>query len=197
MIAMRTANKLILGLGTLLAAGMAAAAASAHTGTGVTVGLAAGMAHPVLGLDHVIAMLAVGLWAGQLGGRARLALPLTCLGLVTVGLALAATLPALVLGELAILASLVAFGLLLAFEVRLSLGLAALVVGGFALFHGYAHGAEVPAAAGGIGYAVGVLTMTALLLAGGVVLQRIFARASARAAGLVALLAGGVLPVLT
>lgn len=188
---MRTANKLTLGLGTLLAAGTATAAASAHTGAGVTVGIAAGMAHPVLGLDHLIAMLAVGLWAGQLGGRARVALPLACLGLVAVGMALAATLPALAFSELAILASLVAFGLLLAFEVRLSIGSAALVVGGFALFHGHAHGAEVPAAAGAIGYAVGVLSMTALLLAGGVALQGVVARASARAAGLLALLAGG------
>lgn len=190
---MRAANLLTCGLGTLLVAGLAATAASAHPGIGGASGFTSGLAHPILGLDHLIAMLAVGLWAGQLGGRARLALPLTFLGVMAAGMALAMVLPALAIGELAVLASLVVLGLLVGLEVRLSTTIAALLVGVFAVFHGHLHGTEVPATASGLGYASGVLAMTALLLAGGVALRSVLGRASARAAGLAALIAGGVL----
>lgn len=190
---MRGGKMITWGLGTLLAAGLAATAAAAHTGGGAAGGLGAGLLHPALGLDHLIAALAAGLWAGQLGGRTRVALPLCFLALTAAGLGLAVALPAPAAVELAILASLVLLGLLLAFEVRLSAGVAAILVGGFAVLHGHAHGSEVPAAASGLGFGAGVLTTTALLLAGGVALHGLLGRASARLAGALALLAGGAL----
>ena len=181
------------GLCAFLAVALAATAASAHTGVGATSGLAAGLAHPVFGLDHLIVMLAVGLWAGQLGGRARLALPLSFFGLIAAGMALAVVLPVLAVSELAVLAPVLALGLLVGLEVRLSTTLAALLVGGFALVHGHVHGAEVPATASGLAYGAGVLTTTALLLAGGVALRAMLGRAAARVAGLAAVAVGGIL----
>lgn len=190
---MRASKLIALSACTSSFVGLGAAAAWAHTGLGAAGGLAAGLLHPLSGLDHLAVMLAIGLWAGQLGGRARLALPLSFFGLIAAGMALAAALPALAVSEVAVLATVVALGLLVGLELRLSAALAALLVGGFALIHGHAHGAEVPASASGLAYGAGVLAATALLLGGGLALRAVLGRAAARGAGFVTLAVGGVL----
>jgi len=124
-------------------------------------GLAAGFAHPLLGLDHVMAMVAVGLWASQLGGRALWLVPASFVAVMAVGAALAqaTALPAV---ELGIIGSLVVLGALVAFSARLPVAAGALTVGIFALFHGHAHGAEMPAGSAAL-FAFGFVAATAVL----------------------------------
>ena len=142
----------------LLATG-APALAHAHTGSG----LGLGFAHPWSGLDHVCAMLAVGLWAGQRGGRAALAIPLAFLALVACGGALAAAGVQLPGVETGIVLSVLVLGVLIAAAVRLPGLASALLVGGFALFHGHAHGHELAAGVSGAAQMAGFLAATALL----------------------------------
>ncbi len=188
---MRLPSMRSITLGLLLAA--TASAASAHTGVGVATGLSAGLVHPLLGLDHLIAMLAVGLWAGRLGGRALWLLPLAFIALAAAGAGAALVLPALPMAELGIVASLVVFGALLAFEVRLANIWAMALVGFFALFHGHAHGAEVPAAAAWATYGLGFLATTALLHLAGIGLGRWLTASSPRWLGAIVALTGGAL----
>lgn len=139
---------------------------------------AAGMSHPFLGIDHVLAMIAVGIWAFQIGGRALAGVPLAFVGCMAVGFVLALSGVALPFVEPAILASVVALGLLVAAAVRLPAGACAAVVGAFALFHGHAHGAEIGAASA-LTYGAGFVAATALLhvvgLGAGLGLQKLFA----------------------
>lgn len=127
-----------------------------------------GLAHPTGGLDHVCAMLAVGLWAAQTGGRSLWAVPLTFVSVMALGGAL----PALGIGlpfvEQGIVLSVLLLGILVAASVRLPLWLACSMVGLFALWHGQAHGAEMPAWASGISYALGFVLATASLHAAGI-----------------------------
>lgn len=149
-----------------LLAGALPALVHAHPGSGLGLdgaGVGLGFAHPWSGLDHVLAMLAVGLWAGQLGGRARLGLPLCFLALVACGGALAVGGVALAGVELGSVLSALALGLLIAGGVRFPLLAGALVVGGFAVFHGHAHGNEMSASASPLGQLLGFLAATALL----------------------------------
>jgi len=130
-------------------------------------GVGSGLAHPFVGLDHLLAMLAVGLWAAQAGGRAVWALPAAFLAMMGAGAALAwfgVDLPAV---EPGVAASVLVLGLLVAMAVRLPVALAAGVVAAFAVLHGYAHGAEMPVAGSVAGYVVGFLAGTALLHATG------------------------------
>lgn len=148
-----------------LAAGfaLAAAPALAHTGPGAHDGLAAGLAHPFGGPDHVLAMVAVGLLAAQLGGRAMLLLPASFLALMAAGGLLAAAGLALPWAELAIGCSVVALGAMIVAGGRLPAAAAMAAVGAFALFHGQAHGAEMPQAASPLAYGAGFLAATAAL----------------------------------
>jgi len=143
--------------------------AHAHVGIGEASGFLHGLLHPASGLDHVLAMLAVGLWAAQTGGRSVMVVPLTFVGVMALGGAL----PMLGIGlpfvERGILLSVLLLGVLIAASVRLPLWLGSGMVGLFALWHGHAHGAEMPALASGIGYALGFLLATALLHAIGIV----------------------------
>ncbi|BBK33907.1 urease accessory protein [Stella humosa] len=176
-------------------AGLLPAVAMAHTGVDHASGFAHGMAHPAGGLDHVLAMVLVGVLAFQMGGRARLLLPASFVGVMAVGgLAGMAgfTLP---LVEAGIALSIVVLGAAVAFGVRAPMAVAMGLVGFFAIFHGYAHGAEMPANAGGLGYAAGFLLATAALHAAGLGLGWLVARGTAggvmvRTAGGVATLAG-------
>lgn len=136
-------------------------AALAHPGHAN--GALAGMLHPLLGLDHVLAMLAVGMWAARMGGRARWLVPasfLVCMALFA-GLALAGV--AMPLGEGGIAASVLLAGMLIAAPVRMTPALGGLVVALFATAHGYAHGLEMPALASPWLYGAGFLLSTALL----------------------------------
>ncbi len=169
-----------------LALCLAPAAAFAHSGHDQS-GLLAGMAHPLGGLDHLLAMLAVGLWAAQQKGSARWALPLTfVISMLFGGLAGfdGLQVPGL---EGGIAASVLAFGLLVAVAARLPMALALTLTGLFALSHGVAHGLELPQMAEPVSYALGFLAATAALHAVGYALVRVLPLAAAplvRLAGL-------------
>jgi urease accessory protein len=138
------------------------AIAFAHPGHGDN-GLIAGISHPVGGLDHLLAMVAVGLWAAQQKGAARWALPCTFVGIMLIGGLLGfegLNLPAL---ESAIAASVLALGLAVALAVRPPLSLAVAATALFALFHGVAHGLELPQMSSPWAYAAGFVVATAAL----------------------------------
>ena len=137
--------------------------AEAHTFGSQGAGLMAGLTHPFVGLDHLLAMFAVGIWAGQLGGRAVWLIPLTFVSVMAVAATLASFGLLLPLMEPAIACSVLVLGLLIAGSVRLPTSLGALLVGLFAVFHGYAHGLELPQAASPILYGAGFVLATALL----------------------------------
>jgi urease accessory protein len=150
------------------AAVFAATPALAHTGHGPTGGLVAGLAHPVFGLDHVLAMVAVGLWAAMAGGRSVWLVPAAFLVAMAAGGILGVAGVGLPAVEIGIVLSVVALGALVAARAILPVALGMAVVGVFAVFHGHAHGAEMPAAASGLAYGLGFLISTAALHAAGV-----------------------------
>ena len=141
-------------------------AASAHPGHGS--GLAAGIAHPFSGLDHVLAMVAVGLWAAQLGRPAIWLLPLVFPLVMAAGAVMGANGVALPWIEIGILASVVVLGAAVALGWRVSLAGSAVLVGVFALFHGHAHGHEFPAAGSPLLYGLGFIAATLALHAVGI-----------------------------
>lgn len=145
-----------------LGAALPSSFALAHPGLEHAHGAAVGFAHPFGGLDHFLAMVGLGLWASRLGGRAIWALPLGFMAALALGgvLGMAGVPPPLV--EPGILGSLVAVGLAVA------LARHAGTAAGFGLFHGHAHGAEMPAGASALGHGAGFLAATGLLHAAGV-----------------------------
>ena len=184
---------------TFLVAVMMTTAAEAHTGIGSTSAFAAGLMHPLSGFDHMLAMVAVGLWAGMRGGPALWIWPATFVGVMVIGGVLGMAGVGLPFVEQGILASVLLLGLAVALAARPSLGAGALLIGLAALFHGHAHGVEVPANASGIGYALGFAVATAALHAAGVGITVLAARFAApiavRTAGGLTALAGLVLAV--
>ena len=145
----------------LLAIFLAPSLAQAHTGVGTTTGFANGLAHPLSGLDHLCAMIAVGLWAAQRGGRALWLVPLTFVSVMTLGAMLGMAGLAMPFVEKGIVASVLVLGVLVAAAVRLPLVASVILIGLFALFHGHAHGAEMPATASGWLYGTGFVFATA------------------------------------
>lgn len=150
-------------LAALIALSLTPITALAHTGIGIPSGFAAGFSHPFAGIDHLLAMLAVGLWAAQLGGRATWWVPGSFVTVMLLGGVLGLAGVAVPSIETGILLSLLVLGTLVAAAVRFPLVLSCLVVGGFALFHGHAHGSEIPLAAGAATYTAGFVLATALL----------------------------------
>jgi urease accessory protein len=148
---------------TLAAALLCSATAFAHTGAEQALSFASGFRHPLAGLDHVLAMVAVGLWAGLNGGRALWAWPAAFVGVLVLGGALGMAGVALPLVEPGILASVVVLGLLVLAAARLPVPIGAALVAVFALLHGHAHGAELPGGAAATTYAAGFAIATALL----------------------------------
>jgi urease accessory protein len=142
--------------------------ASAHIGVGSTDSLTAGLAHPWGGLDHLCAMIGVGLWAGQRGGRAVWLVPMAFLLVMAVGGLVGMAGVAVPMVETGIVGSVLIVGCLIAAAVRLPLVASAGLVALFALFHGHAHGIESTGASAGLLYGVGFLAATAVLLASGV-----------------------------
>jgi urease accessory protein len=170
------------------------APALAHVRGGEAIGLVSGLRHPVSGLDHVLAMVAVGLWGAQLGAPAIWLLPVTfpmvmafggMLGLVGVRL------PGV---EIGIACSAIALGVAVSLELRPGLWAAALLVGLFAIFHGHAHGTELPPGADGLLYSIGFVIATGMLHASGITLGLVHrwpaGRRALRSAGAVVALAG-------
>jgi urease accessory protein len=149
----------------LLAAGILVApgVAMAHPGHGAELGLAAGLAHPWSGIDHVLAMTAVGLLAARLGGRALWAVPAAFLGLMALGGIVAAAGLSLPFAEVAIALSVAVLGFTLASRIAPPVLAAMALVGVFAVFHGHVHAGEMPANGSALGYGLGFLTATALL----------------------------------
>jgi len=143
-------------------------AALAHTFGAHDAGLVHGFLHPVGGWDHLLAMVAVGLWAAQRGGRALWLLPTAFVGAMIGGGLLGMAGVGLPQAELGIVLSVVALGGLVALQSRLPLLASAGVVALFAVFHGHAHGAEMPEAAEPMLYGLGFAVATALLHAAGI-----------------------------
>lgn len=170
------------------------AQAFAHVRGGEATGFLSGLSHPVSGLDHVLAMIAVGLWGAQLGPPAMWLLPVTfpmvmafggTLGLVGVKL------PGI---EVGIALSAIGLGAAVLFEARPKLWIAAALVGFFAIFHGHAHGTELPAGANGVLYSIGFVIATGLLHATGIGIGLIHrwpaGRTALRVAGAIVAFAG-------
>jgi urease accessory protein len=126
-------------------------------------GFQAGLLHPLSGLDHLLAMIAVGIWAAQLGGRALWVVPGAFVGCMVAGGALAVAGISMPLVEPGILGSVLLFGLLIATSARVPTVVGMALVGLFALFHGHAHGTELPQAANPATYALGFVMATAAL----------------------------------
>jgi urease accessory protein len=153
---------------------LAPAVALAHPGHGDASGLMHGFTHPITGMDHVLAMVAVGVLAARHGGRALWLVPLSFVGLMVVGGVLGMAGIAAPFAELGVALSVVIFGLAVAFPFRLHRLAAMTLVGFFALFHGHVHGAEMPAAASALYYTMGFIASTTLLQAAGVGLGLLF-----------------------
>ncbi len=153
-------QKLALSLLTLLTFPVLA---HAHPGHDHSSGFSHGLAHPINGLDHILAMVAVGLWAAQIGGRALWAVPATFVGVMALGGILGVAGFTVPFVEPGIVGSVLILGLLIAFAVRLPLAASLPLVGLFSIFHGYAHGAEMPFSASGIEYGLGFVLATAAL----------------------------------
>jgi urease accessory protein len=179
-----------------LAAALLPTAALAHTGIGAAGGFALGFWHPIGGLDHVLAMMAVGALAVRLGGRALWLVPAAFVAMMAVGGFAGMAGLQLPFVETGIALSVVVLGLAVAPQWKLPVAAASALVGLFAIFHGHAHGSEMPVDASGIAYAVGfVLATAALHVAGiglGVAVGRIGARSrlALRASGGAMALAG-------
>lgn len=141
--------------------------ALAHVGPGMHHGLAAGLAHPLSGADHVLAMVAVGLWAAMLGGRAIVGVPAAFVAAMLGGFGLALAGVWLPIVEPMIIASIVVLGLVVATALRPSPAIAAVIVAAFAVFHGHAHGTEF-GSAGAAAFAMGFAGATVLLHAAGI-----------------------------
>lgn len=159
-----------------------ASTAWAHVQEGQAAGFLAGLSHPVSGLDHVLAMVAVGLWGAQLGLPAIWLLPVAFplvmafggfLGLVGIPL------PGV---EIGIALSALALGIAVAAEARPPLWASALLVAVFAVFHGHAHGTELPEGQSGLAYSLGFVVATGLLHAAGIAIGLVHRWSAGRAA---------------
>ena len=160
-------------LATMLALSVYIPAANAHTLGTNGVGFISGLAHPFMGLDHLLAMIAIGLWAAQTGGSALWRLPLSFIAMMAAAAAVGAcgfSLPSL---EPLIAGSVVLLGLMVLFAIRLPVNTSMGLVGLFAVFHGYAHGLEMPQAGSALLYGGGFVLATALLHLTGIVLGKV------------------------
>jgi len=142
----------------------------AHESTGVAGGFASGFIHPIAGWDHVAAMVAVGLWGAFLGAPAIWLLPIVFPLVMAIGGGLGIVGVPIPGVEAGIAASAVVLGLMVALGAKPPLWVAAIVVGTFAIFHGHAHGTELPAAADALAYAAGFVIGTGLLHLAGIAL---------------------------
>ncbi|MDA8140547.1 MAG: HupE/UreJ family protein [Desulfobacteraceae bacterium] len=144
--------------------------AFAHVKGGEVIGLISGLKHPISGLDHVLAMIAVGLWGAQLGPPAIWLLPVTLPMVMALGGMLGlmgVPVPSI---EIAIAVSAMVLGVMVLIEARPKLWLAVLIVASYAIYHGYAHGTELPPGGNGLLYSIGFVMMTGTLHATGILI---------------------------
>jgi urease accessory protein len=192
----RLSRLAIIALATLLPS-----AAYAHTGVGDTSGFAHGFMHPMGGLDHVLAMVAVGLLAARFGGRALWLVPLSFVIMMIIGGVAGVGGIGMPFVELGIAGSILVLGFVIALGRQIPTPLAMALAGFFAIFHGHAHGTEMPVDAAGFAYGAGFVAATALLHAAGIALgigaDRLAgawsAKASQVAGGLMAAAGAGLL----
>lgn len=137
--------------------------ALAHTTKGVGEGFISGFTHPLTGIDHMLAMVAVGIWGTQLGRPAIWLLPVTFPLVMSFGGVLGVRAVPIPFVEIGVAASAVVLGCMILLSVRTPIAVAAVIVGGFAIVHGYAHGVELPKAADPLAYGVGFVLVTGLL----------------------------------
>jgi urease accessory protein len=142
--------------------------AYAHGGVGEASGFLRGVSHPLGGLDHICAMIAVGLWAAQMGGRSIWAVPLAFVSVMALGGAIGMMGSNLPFIEQGIILSVIMLGVFIAAAIRLPLAASIIIVGLFALCHGHAHGVEMPGTVSGVAYAAGFVLATASLHACGI-----------------------------
>lgn len=145
-----------------------AAPAAAHTGAGILGAFSSGFTHPVFGIDHLLAMLAVGMWGAQLGGRAIWVLPVAFPMVMALGGSLGVLgipVPAV---EYGIAGSVIVLGAAVALAARPPVWAGATIVGALALFHGHAHGTELPVSADPLAYGLGFVIGTGMIHAAGI-----------------------------
>ncbi len=140
----------------------------AHPVSGVGLGFASGFLHPLSGPDHMLAMIGVGIWGSQLGKPAIWVLPVTFPLVMAIGGVLGVRGVPLPGVELGVAASALALGVMILLAARPPLWAAAALVGVFAIFHGYAHGRELPHAAAPLAFGLGFVLATGLLHAAGI-----------------------------
>lgn len=169
--------------------------ALAHSGTGIAGGFISGFTHPLFGWDHVVAMVAVGLWGAFLRAPAIWLLPITFPLIMVVGGVLGILNVPVPAVETGIAASAVVLGLLVAFAVKLPVWIAMVIVAVFGVFHGHAHGTELPEAVNPVSYAIGFVLATGLLhvfgIAFGVLSKWDFGKIAVRAGGVCIAAVGG------
>ena len=176
----------------LSAAVLMPSVAFAHTGVGDTAGFLHGVAHPIGGIDHVLAMVAVGVFAAVLGGRALWLVPSAFVAMMIVGFGLGIAHVDVPFVELGIALSSIVIGGAAALGSPMPVAAAMALVSVFALFHGHAHGAEMPENAGGLTYALGFVVATSLLHAVGVLAVLGTAKAVGSRGRMIARTAGGL-----
>ncbi|ODR99393.1 urease accessory protein [Methyloceanibacter methanicus] len=182
---------------TILALCLVPSAALAHTGIGATSGFMHGFMHPLGGLDHLLAMVLVGIFAYQLGGRALWLVPLTFIAVMALGGFLGVADIPVPFVEIGIALSVIVLGAIVAFGIKAPVAVAMAIAGLFAIFHGHAHGTEMPMDASGALYGAGFIMATALLHAIGIgigmligMMSQTFGKTVYRVAGGVASVAG-------
>ncbi|WP_157218368.1 HupE/UreJ family protein [Flavisphingomonas formosensis] len=161
----------------------AAAPALAHPGHGAESGLAAGMLHPLTGIDHLLAMIMVGLWSGLAFPRHWWVCPAAFVSFMLGGFAYGAAGGPLPIAEMLIVASVAALGIALLFDVRPPLALSAAAIALFAIGHGFAHGHEMAPGSDGLCFAAGFIATTLALHAAGFGLSRLALRLQPRRIG--------------
>ena len=181
-------RKLILTLALIITPSIA----FAHTGVGDTTGFLHGFGHPISGIDHILAMVAVGVFAFVLGGRALWLVPAAFVSMMVVGFGLGINHVHVPFVELGIALSSIVIGGAAALGRPMPVSLAMALVGVFAIFHGHAHGAEMPESASGLTYALGFITATAMLHAIGILAALGTAKMIGRYGRMIAQIAGGV-----
>jgi len=180
----------VLGLSALFVLS-AVSAAEAHVGAGSVSGAVSGFGHPIGGLDHVLAMVAVGVLAAQQGGRGLWLIPASFVAMMVVGGALGVSGVAVPFVEQGIVGSVVILGGVVALGRAMPLGAAMALVGALSVFHGHAHGTEMPVDASGVQYALGFAVATAALHLAGIGAAVALERGARRIAPTVVRIVGG------